>query len=294
MASDAKDNSELEGLVITVLGKVGAGKTTLLNNLLQIDDKPLLSPDKGTTKIELKTSKSGNILGIDVPGLEPSNQQEQKKVLFDLIKFGEGKVDLILLCIPVNPSNKFDKVTQEIMKSMQDTLGKKVWENCIVVFTFSNVDVEREDAELIQIIEQYTDRFRKELDKKLKVKDVEVKSIFEYKSDHDNKPKTIVTIPAGKNKKDRVNPESSQPWIDNIFDLIKAKRPEAKFELVEYHEYRQQKRRELVRVVAVTAIGAIAWAVWMYNGLPGVIGSVGGILVGGIMMFGLWRSVSFV
>lgn len=185
-----RDDSELKGLVVTVLGRSGAGKTALLNNILQTDDIISLSPDRGTTNIELRKSTSGNIVGIDVPGFEHSKREEWKKMLSEIsakLGVGEGKVHLILLCIPVGLSSKFDADgTPEIMEHMHKVMGKNIWGNCIVVFTFSNIErAKREDIEHIRYLEQYTERFREELQGKLNVKDVEVKSIFQYSPDQD-------------------------------------------------------------------------------------------------------------
>lgn len=247
------DDSALKGLVLTVCGKSGAGKTTLIGKITQSDEKVKPSPYKDTADFTTKKSKSGNFSVIDVPGLEPSKREEWKNILKQLAESDNCKVHLILLCIPVGSGHKFNDGNPDILKYMQSIFGKKVWEYCVVIFTFSNFTTV-EGEEQIQYLNDYTKRLKAEL-KNICNDDLEVKSIFEQSPVIGHK--TIYTIPAGYKEKDLVNPKSSQPWIIDIFDLLEKKYPKSEFDLAENQKW----WKKIITEVSVIGGGGVVGTV---------------------------------
>ena len=211
-------------------------------------------------------------------------------------------MDLLVFCVPVGPGSRFNDTNPDIMKCLTDVYGKKLWQHCILVFTFSNCAwdhiKENENAvdEYKAHINAYADKFRRVL-QTLDVQD-QVTTIFEFQQ-HILNPDTIVAIPAGLQSEDPVLPGLSSYWEDKVFDQMQNRcDPEHMPQLLEYIKWARAKKvlKLVVPGGAVggaggVAAGAIAGAVaGAVGGPPGVIagvilgavgGGVAGVVVGG-------------
>lgn len=129
---------------VVVTGKIGSGKSTALNNIFDLQLETGSSPTRVTKSISRsKVTKNGNVFEvIDTPGLGGINQttedvvKEMKQLLLDS-KF------ILLYCLPVKPSDTLTETDQKNIRSITSKFGKRVWEKCIILLTFSDI-AERE------------------------------------------------------------------------------------------------------------------------------------------------------
>lgn len=109
----------------------------------------------------------------------------------------------------------FEDGNPVIMRELQDSFGKDLWKQCIVIFTYSNLAWDRMTKQHLkntsfyykEHVKSYATKFEEEL-KKMKVQDVTV----EVKFDSQPLPLTdghtaIVAIPAGDEPDDPVLPD---------------------------------------------------------------------------------------
>ena len=196
---------------IIFVGKSGAGKSTLKNNILNLEDELQLSTGSITEKCDTKCiTKHGVTLNItDTAGLQGGKAECRatlKKVSREI-----GVVDLLVYCLPVDLSSKFNDAQPVIMESLQEAFGRDIWKNCIVVFTFSNLVLDRirkkkgasvEATEMYKThIKDYASKFEDKL-KEMKVNGINVKTVYDVAGNNT----TIPAIPAGDNSEDQVLP----------------------------------------------------------------------------------------
>ena len=239
---------------VVVAGKSGAGKSELTNNLLKKNKVIEPSPKSITNKLKLQhTSRNGvKIYIIDTPGLK-MDAKEKKKQLKELSEFTKGSADLLVYCIPVGPSNKFSDDNLSIMKTLQSTFGVRVWDNCVVVFTFSNLawnkihaDHDQEDdanAKYKAYIQTYAKEFEEEL-KKLKVPNVNVGTVFDLPSPPraNNGINIIPGVPAGYKADDRVLVDliTDESWTETVFlEMLEKCNGKHKMALLQYYYGRE-------------------------------------------------------
>ena len=209
---------------IVLAGKSGAGKTTLARNILGFEEKLEFSAGPLTQECDTQEATKNDIT-VRVTDTIGLGQQEggRRKELKKLFRHTKGEADLLVYCIPVDPSSKFDCTNPAIMKSIQDAYGKDIWKHCIIVFTFSNITVYRfleKMRDRDQAFSSYKNhllahatRFRKELER-LKVKDVNIKTVFGFETEDttdDPTATTIVAVPAGDKPDDPVLPDFKDP-----------------------------------------------------------------------------------
>ena len=209
---------------IVLAGKSGAGKTTLARNILGFEEKLEFSAGPLTQECDTQEATKNDIT-VRVTDTIGLGQQEggRRKELKKLFRHTKGEADLLVYCIPVDPSSKFDCTNPAIMKSIQDAYGKDIWKHCIIVFTFSNITVYRfleKMRDRDQAFSSYKNhllahatRYRKELER-LKVKDVNIKTVFGFETEDttdDPTATTIVAVPAGDKPDDPVLPDFKDP-----------------------------------------------------------------------------------
>lgn len=288
------------------VGKIGAGKSALKSNIFPQDEdndvlpNEIISPDHITNKYSTRDYvQHGETIKItDTIGLQGAkgNIKSKLKSLAKHMK-KHGNVDLIVYCIPVDPSSKFDDVQPHIMQSLQDAFDDNIWKHCIIVFTFSNQALDRTKKKLKgnndraietykKHIKDYADKVRAELTK-LRVRQVSMKTVFDLPleapqpADHT----TIMAIPAGDEPEDQVLPgvqyelpyQEDLPlkWTDVIFnEIVKLSKTEHKNSLLRYRY-----GTDLARMKAKVAAGTLSVAAGgtaLGAAIGGAIGVVGG------------------
>jgi GTPase SAR1 family protein len=217
------DSSSISKVSIVLAGKSGAGKTTLMKTLFDVekDDTKILSADHLTTEHSTSTfSRHGITIEVtDTIGLV-EREEERRRELRRLAEHTEGKADVMVYCLSVDPAVKFNYANPGIMRSLQALFGRRIWTQCIVALTFSNAAWDRvkklmkkkkkNDGEIISTykkhLEEYVSMFSKELEK-LGV-DATVKPIFGNRHEPtDSSQPTILAIPVGEDPDDEVLPD---------------------------------------------------------------------------------------
>ena len=227
--------------------------------------------------------------------------KEKKKQLKELSRFTEGSADLLIYCIPVGPSNKFNDDNPTIMKTLQGTFGVRVWDNCVVVFTFSNLawnkihtDHDREDdanAKYKAYIQTFAEEFEEEL-KKLKVPNVKVGTVFDLPpppraNDGIN---MIPTVPAGYKARDRVLVDlamNTESWTDTVFlEMLEKCKGKHKMALLQYR-YGEElvmkafRSRYGVVLMGSSGGGALIVGAATVGSIAGLGGGPLGMMIGG-------------
>ena len=284
-------------VTIVLAGKSGAGKSTLAKNLLgklfpiQVSPDPLTS----TCHTEEGTKHGVTVKVVDTVGLQQETREERRrelKILADYVK--DHEVDCLIYCLPVSTSSKFSDRNPNAIESLHAVFGRKIWEKCIIVFTFSNqvwswIDDDntfnRSDSikEYNKHLRDNAEHFKTEL-KKLGVHN-DVKLLVDCQLS--SVEGTIIGIPAGGMLKHDVLPDfkynytltedtSSSctfTWADIIFFEIVAKcKGEVRENLLQYR-YGSRIARVIISTLASGASFALAGA-----GVGVGIGAIGGPL----------------
>lgn len=234
---------ESKHLHVVVAGKSGAGKSTLAYNIMGIPLPSSLSAGRITQKHVTKTVCVNNVFMsvTDTVGLEDAKQK--KKALKDLHKHTNGKADLIIYCLPVSHSSKFDEGNPDIMKSLQEAYGNDIWKQCLLVLTFSNQIIDKlmmsntdvHEATYKNYLKEHTTKFREQL-KILKVKDINVREEFGFQtealSDYET---TIVAVPAGDGRKNIVFVDFKDP-TEFVIPKSKLLQEPTKIDITDWRE----------------------------------------------------------
>ena len=138
-------------MTLVIAGQSGAGKSTLVQNLLHLEDNdanaPLAgqSPDSVTKEVK---PFHGNINGVmiaivDMPDLAGASDNEEKKIIAELIKVTEGRADMLLYCVNMGPSGRIGNSDRKIVKMLTSVFTPEIWERAILVLTFGDDVKER-------------------------------------------------------------------------------------------------------------------------------------------------------
>ena len=281
-------------LVIVVTGRSGAGKSTLINNLLENGITEELSPSPNTLNINSKKLERNGVTIhiVDTPGLKTHKKDKRKQLKAASCHEDAKRADLILFCVPVGPSSKFDICNPEIMESLHYTYGRGIWSYCIIVFTFSNHALEHwrqigackggKSGEAADVPEtkyedyllEYAKLFQKHLREKLGVEEARVRTVF----DREVKEEDIVAVPAGRRLEDQVTPgvaTDEEGWSGIIFrEMLKKGREDSKVALLRYRYGRNYVREAWRRFNLVIKDSQVAQVVM------GVAGGGGLVLAG--------------
>ena len=182
---------------IVFVGKSGAGKSVLKNNILEIEEDLQICASHITDHYStVMVEKHGVTITItDTVGLEGGKEQ-CKRSLKQMSSYvnEHGTIDLLMYCLPVGPSSKFNDQLV-IMESLHEAFGEDIWKNCIVVFTFSNLILDRirkkkgvssEATALYEDhIKDYASKFEDKLTQ-LKVRNIQVRLCLTSHSKHHN------------------------------------------------------------------------------------------------------------
>lgn len=207
---------------IVFTGRSGAGKSTLISNMFDIEMKggKLVSP-KSITKNHytvVTTENDVTLMITDTIGLQQGKEKDcLKKLAKHMQEQGKGRTDILVYCLPVNPSSKFELQNIDIMQSLQDAFGRDIWKQVLVVFTFSNAAWDRfkkkgKTKSKAEVISQYVEHiqlygklFEEQL-KKMKVPNVSVDTKINNlpREPPPENQTTIPAIPAGDDPEDEV------------------------------------------------------------------------------------------
>ena len=270
---------------IVLAGKSGAGKTTLARNILGFEEKLEFSAGPLTQECDTQEATKNDIT-VRVTDTIGLGQQEggRRKELKKLFRHTKGEADLLVYCIPVDPSSKFECTNPAIMKSIQDAYGKDIWKHCIIVFTFSNITVYRfleKMRDRDQAFSSYKNhllahatRFRKELER-LKVKDVNIKTVFGFETEDTTDDPTataIVAVPAGDKPDDPVLPDFKDP---TSFRLSTNPEESIRIDITDW--------REILFIEIIRKCGSTELKKKLLQYRYGFAKSIAGITVGGLM-----------
>ncbi len=237
---------------IMVSGSARNGKSTALNNIFGLNlavkassksVTQVLSVKEVTKKIpkpkeqQLKEDEAADeevtLRIIDTPGLGAIDIKKEI-IAKDMERAIKGENYTLLYCFSVSPTNNITDTDEIILKNLHKSLGKEVWNKCILLFTFSDHAVEEfEDSQegYIQYIKGHAEAFQALLRKVTKDQSIVIKTIFEYPSieklKQDEKPSEIIAIPVNKKTQnsEAILPgmvRAGQDWTDIVFmELMK-------------------------------------------------------------------------
>ena len=280
---------------IVFVGKSGAGKSVLKNNILEIEEDLQIGAGHITDDYSIeKVEKHGVTITItDTVGLEGGKEQCKRSLQKMSSYVNEhGTVDLLVYCLPVDPSSKFNDAQPVIMESLQEAFGEDIWKKCIIVFTFSNLVLDRirkkkgvssEATALYEDhIKDYASKFEDQLVKRLKVKKIQVKTVFDLPLEAPPADlTTIMAIPAGDDPEDQVLPgiqSTEATEATNQTGILKIRTWSGVFFFVMLHTFNNElKKTSLLQYrygLSKVEIGAIV------GSIVGAIGFVPGMAVG--------------
>ncbi len=293
---------------IMVAGRARNGKSTALNNIFGLKLTANASSKSVTqvvtvsevTKIvqkskkkKLKEDKAADeeitLRVIDTPGLGAIDI-EKETILKDMKSVIKGDNYTLLYCFSVSTSCSITDTDEIILKNLDKSLGKEVWNKCVLLFTFSDHAVQEfEDSQegYIQYIKGHAEAFQRLLRKVTEDQSIVIKTIFEYPSieklDQDEKPSEIIAIPV--NKKPQ-NSEAILPgmvragrdWTDIVFmELMKKTDKDFRVPFVFYRH--------------PSIYGCIAAGAGLGSAMGPVgaaVGALGGLTVGGLLTLLEW------
>ena len=283
---------------VVIAGKSGAGKSELINKLLGTNKLIKLSPKSTTDKLEpQEISRDGiTICIIDTPGLK-TDPKEKRKQLKELSRFTGGSADLLVYCIPVAPSVKFSDANPSIIKALKDVFGAGVWDNCVVVFTFSNLawnhirpDHDQEHDAIVEY-KAYTQIYAKEFEEeleKLKVPNIKVKTVFDLPSPPraNNDINMIPAVPAGFRVQDRVLVDlemDHESWTDIVFlEMLEKCKGKHKMALLQYRYGKEQVSKAFKSQYGVVLMGSSGGGALIVG--AATVGSIAGLGAGPVGM----------
>ena len=125
------DTGKKSDIIVVLAGRNGSGKTRLLKNLLGGDLNEDITSASVKTEADVRhtTYNGTTICLINAPTLRNKIDTSSKHL---------QEFDLLVLCIPISPSSRFQEGNPDLMRSLQDAYGRGIWKHCIIVFTYSN------------------------------------------------------------------------------------------------------------------------------------------------------------
>ena len=253
--ADLKENSGQDNKVkktgkrkatIMVAGRPRNGKSTALNNIfgLNLTAKAsaksvtqVVNVNEVTKKIEgekdgEKVKQEVTLRVIDTPGLG-ANDITKETIIKDMQKVISGEDYTLMYCLSVAPNTILLETDKAIIQNLHHTLGKEVWNKCVLLLTFSDYardEFDDSEEDYINYIDSHAHEFQVLL-KSIGADLPSVKTVFECQSqkiiDKEKNPDGIVAIPVNKKpkKSEEILPgilEKDQDWTDIAFvELMK-------------------------------------------------------------------------
>ena len=253
--ADLKENSGQDNMVkktgkrkatIMVAGRPRNGKSTALNNIfgLNLTAKAsaksvtqVVNVNEVTKKIEgekdgEKVKEEVTLRVIDTPGLGATDITKET-IIKDMQKVISGEDYTLMYCLSVAPNTILLETDKVIIQNLHHTLGKEVWNKCVLLLTFSDYardEFDDSEEDYINYIDSHAREFQVLL-KSIGADLPSVKTVFECQSqkiiDKEKNPDGIIAIPVNKKKKrsEEILPgilEKDQDWTDIAFvELMK-------------------------------------------------------------------------
>ena len=201
---EERQEPEGQSLLILCSGKARCGKSTALNNLFGLNFPSRYSSSSVTRNVDTRRLVNGNdtLFVVDSPGLRAKDLPTDQAVRE--LKSTVGGLDFTLIyCYSVSADIIRSEDEVQFVKILQKSLGKKVWEKCVVLLTFSDQlrsgeCPEKEDREtyknhLREQVRKLSEMLRKECGSHVPI----VKAIFDI-TEQENTAGIIVAIPVGR------------------------------------------------------------------------------------------------
>jgi GTPase SAR1 family protein len=123
---------------ILIVGRTGTGKSSTINSLLGRDVAPVGEVVPVTSKVESFdcTINDATVCLYDTPGLCDSADMSNDDAYIAAIKEVLPSIDLVVFVTPLNET-RVSRDERIALRSLSAAIGKELWENMIVVFTFA-------------------------------------------------------------------------------------------------------------------------------------------------------------
>ena len=232
---------------IMVAGRARNGKSTALNNIFGLDLVAKASAKSvtqivSTSEVTKKITKPNEnnelqeeevtLQVIDTPGLGVTDIKKED-ILKDMKKITQGVDYTLMYCFSVAPNSIIYETDKVIVENLHRSLGKDIWNKCVLLFTFSDYarqEFEDSKEEYIEYIKSHAREFE-ELLQSIGSDAPSVKTVFDYESpenlEQEENPSGIIAIPVNKKTKDSksILPgmlKNGQDWTDLVFvELMK-------------------------------------------------------------------------
>ncbi len=275
---------------VVVVGKIGCGNSTVLNNLYGLKLTTKSSPKPITTSIsEHYPGEDNALLVIDTPGLG-GIARSTESIISEVEKVLKGKDFTLLYCLPVKASDTLTESDTNIIRTIDSHLGRRVWDKCVLLLTFSDVAKEEfhsADQDMngyCSYLQRHVDAFYSQL-VACGIKLPHIKMMFDYEWPmilSQESTGQIIAVPVKKHAEEelpiipRRNMPNDQTWVDiamavicNTSRLTKRKEPRRWYDVV---------RKNPVRSTTGTLVGAGLGA--LFGSFSGPWGSVIGAFIG--------------
>ena len=231
---------------IMVAGRPRNGKSTALNNIFGLklvatasakSVTQVVSVNEATKIIEgekdgEKVKQEVTLRVIDTPGLGATDITKET-ILKDIQKVISGEDYTLVYCLSVAPNTILLETDKVIIQNLHLTLGKEVWNKCVLLLTFSDyarLEFDDSEEDYIKYIKSHAHEFQVLL-QNVGADLPSVKTIFECQSqksiDKEEISDEIVAIPVNKKPKrsEEILPgilKEDQEWTDIAFvELMK-------------------------------------------------------------------------
>ena len=297
---------EKSKVVIVIAGMARSGKSAALNNVFGANFMSTYSTGSVTRIVAMRRTEGskGDLIIVDTPGFGATDltTSEVKQELRDSI----GGLNFVLVyCYSVSPCSPHSVADENVVKNLQDVLGKDIWEKCVVLFTFSDqvraqVCPNVEDRVTYRgFISEHAQKFSEMLKNKCGDHVPDVKSIFDLNLDQED-IREIVAVPVGLKFKEEKEKHILVPgiedatWLDLALTEIIRKAKEEDRETYLHHMYRKPSLVGSATGIGIgTAIGAaggvgLGVATLGFGLAPAIaigmgVGAVAGGLAGGAL-----------